>query len=126
MLALLCVNWYFDLRVCISLFGSDQVSNCLSSQNMNIAFHEGYICYRDKSISFRQYLCMFGGVCLGLFPDVFIYALIAYPIDDCRNLSVDPEAMTVLESPAETQLALCIKHVNLKLFHKGCLHKDNK
>ena len=54
---------------------------------------------------------MFGGACLVAFLVLFSYDMIAYPIDDCQHLLVDPDAMAVLELPAETQLALCIKHV---------------
>ena len=70
-------------------------------------------------ISFKQYLVMLAvGPCLLSLPIVLCFDVVFYPRDDCRNLTVDPEAAKMLELPVETQLVLCGKEVNFKIFQR--------
>ena len=65
--------------------------------------------FRDKLISFKQYLCM---LCAGPCMLSIVLALTtgaSYPSEDCANLSVEPEAMNLLNLQAETPLAQCAK-----------------
>ena len=66
-------------------------------------------------ISFKQYLAMLTvGPCLLSLPIIICYDVAFYPRDDCRNLTltIDPEAVKLLELPVETPLAMCGKDVN--------------
>ena len=63
-------------------------------------------------ISFKQYLAMLAvGPCLLSLVGVLCYDVVLYPRENCENLSVDPEAVKMLELPVETQLAACGKRV---------------
>ena len=61
-------------------------------------------------ISFKQYL---GMLCVGPWLLSLGLALTtglgAYPSGDCKNISVDPEAVKLFDMPAETPVALCRK-----------------
>ena len=63
--------------------------------------------YRNKSISFKQYLFMLVGVCMASLVQWTNYELLLYPTDACNYLSVDPEAVEILELPAETEVSMC-------------------
>ena len=51
---------------------------------------------------------MLGGLCLPSLIPVITFELIAYPLEDCRFLSVDPDSVKMLELPAETEVAICM------------------
>ena len=65
---------------------------------------------RDMLVSFKHYLCMLfvwaGLISLCL---TFATGFDAYPSGDCKDLSVYPEAVKLLNVSAETPLALCRK-----------------
>ena len=65
--------------------------------------------FRDKLISFKQYLCMlYVGPCMLPLGSALRIGT-SYPSGNCANLSVEPEAMKLLNLPAETPLAQCAK-----------------
>ena len=54
------------------------------------------------------------GPCLASGLLVLGFELVSYPSKDCEYLSVDPEAATMFELPAETELPSCTRHVEIK------------
>ena len=62
---------------------------------------------------------MLVGVCLISLVQCTNYEFILYPTEDCKYLSVDPEAVNILELPGETEVAMCAvsDSSNDKLFY---------